>query len=217
MVFKSSAKSTVLAYRQNGVTGQCFGVTENQTPLARSRAERGLSRPKLAALAGTSPQQIERLEKGMREMTRIWADRLAPHLGVSPEFLVFSTERKINVVGLASAGGDTITFADAQGPFDEVDAPDWATENTVAVQIRGTSLGRFLDGWIAFYDDRRDPPDESLHGYVCVCGLTDGRVVIKRLRASSAKGKYHLESETEPTMFDVAVDWAARVREMRQV
>ena len=183
--------------------------------LLTTRKEAKMTRVKLAELAGTSPQQIEKLEKGVREMTRPWAERLAPHLGVSPEYLVFSKGRRSLVVGYASAGGDGLTFADGQGPFEEVDAPAWATDRTVAVRIRGNSLGVHFNGWLAFYDDRRDPPDESLVGLLCICGISDGRVVIKTMRQGSAKRLFHLESITEPTMFDVEIEWAAEVREMR--
>jgi hypothetical protein len=142
----------------------------------------------------------------------------ALEISVSDLWKLPEKSRRVPIMGYAAAGNDTVTFfGDAQGPFDEVPAPDWASKDTVAVKVRGTSLGRFLDGWVAFYDDRRDPPDESLLGQVCVCGLRDGRVVVKKLRAAAGRGLFHLESETEPTMFDVPVDWAAKVREFRQV
>lgn len=214
-VFLSRVKNTEIAYRQNGVFVQNVSMAGETTVLFRARKEAGMSRPQLAELAGTSAQQIEKLEKGVREMTRTWAERLAPHLGVTAEFLVFSRGRTTSVVGYAAAGNDTVTFADAQGPLEEVDAPQWATKDTVAVRVRGTSLGIHFDNWLAFYDDRRDPPDQSLIGELCICGLPENRVVIKKLRAGSIKGKFHLESNTEPTMFDQVVEWAAMVSEMR--
>ena len=182
----------------------------------------GLSATGAAKEAG-KPDAIRNIRRAVESGARqgvsiVTLAALAPVLKTTVMWLMTGREssfRNVPLVGLALAGGDTVTFADAQGPFDEVDAPDWATDKTVAVQIRGTSLGRLLDGWIAFYDDRRDPPDESLHGRVCICGLTDGRVVIKKLRQGSAKALYHLESENEATMFDVKVEWAAAVREMR--
>jgi transcriptional regulator with XRE-family HTH domain len=211
----SSGKNPDLGYSQNGVFSQEFGMDETTGVLLATRKAANMTRVKLAELANTSPQQIEKLEKGFREMTRAWAERLAPHLGVKAEFLVFSGTRKIPIVGYAAAGADSVTFADGQGPFDEVEAPSWANETTVAVRVRGTSLGLYFDGWLAFYDNRRDPPDDSLVGALCVCGLSRGRVVIKKLRAGSAKGLFHLESETEPTLFDERVEWAAEVKEMR--
>ncbi len=190
-------------------------MSDDANILLTTRKVAGMTRVKLASLAGTSPQQIEKLEKGQRELTRPWAERLAPHLGVSPEFLVFSKGRRCQVVGYAAAGGDGVIFADGQGPFEEVEAPLWATDKTVAVRIRGTSLGVHFNGWLAFYNDRRDPPDESLIGQLCICGLAGGRVVAKTMRKGGGKNLYHLESVTEPTMFDVEVEWAAEVREMR--
>jgi transcriptional regulator with XRE-family HTH domain len=216
MVSTSRPFATILAYGQIGVSGQNFNMAkEPQSPLFRARLARELSRPQLAELAGTSPQQIERLEKGMREMTRTWADRLAPHLGVSPEFLVFSRARQIPIIGYASAGSGEMHFDSEQHVIGKIDAPDWANDNTVAVTVRGTSLGRLLDGWAALYDDRRDPPDDSLIGALCVVQIEGGGVFIKRLRKGSAANLFHLESATEATLFDQPIAWAAKVRELR--
>lgn len=44
----------------------------------------GLSQDGLAKLAHTSQPQIDRLEKGKRQLTVAWAKRLAPPLGVKP-------------------------------------------------------------------------------------------------------------------------------------
>ena len=183
--------------------------------IKRLQSERGWTIDQAAEAVGISRGGYLKIQRGENRLTTTTIEQAARAFGVSRGEIVADDAAKVPVMGLASAGSDTVTFTDAQGPFDEVDAPDWATDKTVAVQIRGTSLGRLLDGWIAFYDDRRDPPDESLHGRVCICGLTDGRVVIKKLRQGSAKARYHLESENEPTMFDVDLDWAAAVREMR--
>ena len=86
---------------------------------------------------------------------------------------------------------------------------------TVAVQIRGHSLGALFDNWLVFYDDIRNPPDDSLVGRMCVCGVSDGRVLIKALKHSQNAGLWHLLSNTEPPIYDVGLDWAAPVREMR--
>jgi len=53
------------------------------------REQKGLSQAKLASLAGTSQPQIKRLEDGERELTKAWAERLAPHLGVTAEEILF--------------------------------------------------------------------------------------------------------------------------------
>ncbi len=113
------------------------------------------------------------------------------------------------------AGAIAHFYADGQGPFDEVDAPIDAKPSTVAVQVRGHSLGALFDNWLVFYDDIRNPPDDSLIGRMCVCGLADGRVLIKAVKHSQNAGLWNLLSNTEPPIYDVGLDWAAPVREMR--
>lgn len=48
-----------------------------------------MSQPQLAALANTSQPQIWRLENSERKLSKEWAERLAPHLGVRPVDLLF--------------------------------------------------------------------------------------------------------------------------------
>ena len=75
--------------------------------------------------------------------------------------------------------------------------------------------GALFDNWLVFYDDIHDPPSESFVGRMCVCGLSDGRVLVKALKRSQIAGLWTLLSNTEPPIYDVALDWAALVREMR--
>ena len=92
----------------------------------------------------------------------------------------------------------------------------WSSKpTTVAVQVRGHSLGVLFDNWLVFYDDIRNPPDDSLVGRMCVCGLSDGRVLIKSVKRSAQTGLWNLLSNTEPPIYDAGLDWAAPVREMR--
>jgi len=76
-----------------------FGMSR----LKELRELRHLSQAQLAALAGTSQPQIKRLESGERKLTKEWADRLAPHLGVRPEEILFPSEGRI----LAKVASDT--------------------------------------------------------------------------------------------------------------
>ncbi|WP_231711130.1 LexA family transcriptional regulator [Xanthobacter dioxanivorans] len=48
-----------------------------------------MSQEALAKLVGTSQAQIDRLEKGQRKLTKEWAVRIAPHLGIDPSDLLF--------------------------------------------------------------------------------------------------------------------------------
>lgn len=135
----------------------------------------------LARLSGTSKQNIDRWAAGKYQLRRHHAEMLAPHLDVDPKSLIFhDTSRRttpVPVIGYVAAG-DRLTPTGAELGF--VEPPSWATGKTVAVEIRGDSLGPFLDGWLAFYDEVRRPLTDDLAGQLCVIGLADDRVVIKR-------------------------------------
>lgn len=52
------------------------------------RIAKGLSQDALAELANTSQPQIDRLEKGQRNLTQTWMTRIAKALGVRPAELL---------------------------------------------------------------------------------------------------------------------------------
>jgi phage repressor protein C with HTH and peptisase S24 domain/DNA-binding XRE family transcriptional regulator len=56
------------------------------------REARGYTQAELAKLAATSQPQIRRLEAGERQLSKEWAERLAPHLGVAASMLMFGDE-----------------------------------------------------------------------------------------------------------------------------
>ena len=180
----------------------------------------GKTRSGLARALGRSPSAVTDLLNGHRRLRADEIAIVAEYLGVEPPRLVgggrgSAAAPKAPLVGYVGAGAIAHFYADGQGPFDEVDAPIDARPATVAVQIRGHSLGALFDNWLVFYDDIRDPPDDSLVGRMCVCGLSDGRVLIKALKRSPNPGLWHLLSNTETPIYDVGLQWAAPVREMR--
>lgn len=123
--------------------------------------------------------------------------------------------RTVAVVGLVGAGSVATLFSEGQGPFDEVEAPANANDDTVALGIQGASLGPAFDQGLVFYDDVRSPVTPDLHGRLCVVGLIDGRVLVKLLR-SAGDGTYHLISNTiEEPILNAEVTWAARVTDVR--
>ncbi len=176
------------------------------------------TRSGLAKALGRSPSAVTDLLNGHR---RLRADEIAivsEYLGIEPPRLIGGGPPRppsAPLVGYVGAGAVTHFYADAQGPFDDVDAPLDSKPTTVAVQVRGHSLGVLFDNWLVFYDDIRNPPDDSLIGRMCVCGLSDGRVLIKSVKRSPQTGLWNLLSNTEPPIYDVGLDWAAPVREMR--
>lgn len=123
--------------------------------------------------------------------------------------------KEVVVVGLVAAGSDTVAFSEGQGNLGEVEAPDNATEQTVAVEVRGDSLGALFENSLIFYDDVRTPPSADMVGRMCVCGLDDGRVVVKSLRRGRRAGRWDLHPNLGQPIYDTKVIWAALVRNVR--
>jgi phage repressor protein C with HTH and peptisase S24 domain len=159
------------------------------------------------------------------------AKKYARRFGVTPEWLLtgygpgpgdtaFDAEQQepaepnVSVVGYVGAGSEAHFYEVAQGDLDEVEPPRDANEDTVAVEIRGNSLGAIFNRWLVFYDDVRRPVTADLIGELCVVGLQDGRVLIKLMQRGKGEGLFNLISETESPIRDVAIEWAAKVKSM---
>ncbi len=74
------------------------GSTEKQAAVANRLSKRmrevGVSQKELADLAGTSKQQIWKLENAKVSLKPEWAERLAPHLSVTPAWLLMIDDSK---------------------------------------------------------------------------------------------------------------------------
>lgn len=191
----------------------------------------GLTPSAASAKAGLSKDAIRNMERAVRGTakrhgvsTRTIA-RLAPVLGTSPGYLLGENEHHeaepdaargllVPIIGYVGAGAEAHYFAVEEGALDEVPAPEGATASTRAVEIRGKSLGRLFDRWIAFYDDVRRPITSDLIGHLCVVGLADGRTLIKEVRRNKSHG-FDLLSEAGEPIKAVDIEWAARVKTIR--
>lgn len=161
-------------------------------------------------------------ENGTRGLRPDVAERYAKAFGCSPEWLLYGrgkatvapavTRRAVQLVGYVGAGAETHFVA--PGELGEIEAPEGSSDLTVAVEIRGESLGTFFDRWVVFYDDVRRPVTSDLINRLCVVGLEDGRVLIKKIQKSRYKGLFHLISQSEAPIMDVAIEWAAKVKNM---
>lgn len=181
--------------------------------LKKLREASSISQDELAGRMGTSRSQYVKLERGERRLTTDWIERFARALHIKPE-TVIAEKRMVPVVGYVGAGAAALLYAEGQGPFDEVPAPEGSTDKTVSVEVRGSSLGELFDTWLVYYDDVRDPPGGNQIGKLCVCGLADGRILVKKLKRGQIAGHFTLLSNTEPPIYDVLVDWAAVVTNM---
>lgn len=116
------------------------------------------------------------------------------------------TERKVPIVGYAGAGGEARFL-----PIEDEDALNvYAPTGTVAVKVKGVSLGAPYDGWYALYRDRREPFTDDLYGQLCVVGTDDERVLVKWVRPGRGIG-VQLHSGIGEIEEDVTLLWAAPV------
>lgn len=187
--------------------------------IKEARVARGWSQGQLGERAGVSQTGISSWERGRTEPTRDDVRRVAAALGVEVGEIELGPDGgatdSVSVVGYVSAGAALVQFGAGQGPFETVPAPRFKTESTVAVEVRGTSLGPAFDQSVIFYDDVRSPVTPDLIGRLCVVALSDDRVLVKVLRQGE-NGRFHLLSNTaEEPIWNADVVWAARVTEVR--
>lgn len=169
-----------------------------------ARLERRLSQAAVAKMVGISQPAFKKIETGQTARSHFLPEILRA--------LQIETTAEVPIIGYVGAGAEAHYYADAQGPFDTVPAPSGSSRNTVAVEIRGESLGPLFSHWLVFFDDVKSPVTEDLIGKLCVVGLTDDRVLIKQIKRSRTKGLFHLLSQTEPPILDVEIAWAAMVK-----
>lgn len=168
----------------------------------------GKTQAALAKHLGVAHPQITAMLKGKRQWRVYETPKIAEFFGTTPP------TRKFPLLGDVGAGGDVVTTDWPGGEPDMVDGPEDAPVGTVAVRIKGESLGPGLVGWYAFYNDRRDPFDRDWLGLLCVVGTEDGRTLIKWVR-EGAKG-FNLVSGTGSIEENVQLAWAAKVIDLRQ-
>lgn len=169
----------------------------------------GKSKLGLAKALGRQPSAVTSLLKGARRIQASEVPIIQDYLEIGD-----NQQRTVPLAGYVGAGAETHYYAESQGNIDRVLAPEGSTESTIAVEIRGDSLGSFFDRWLVFYDDLRSPVTPDLIGYLCVVGLRDNRVLIKKIKRSRIRGLYHLLSQIEEPILDAEVEWAAKVKNM---
>jgi phage repressor protein C with HTH and peptisase S24 domain len=173
----------------------------------------GDKQAELAARIGVSQPSISRWLNGTPPELHhaVLIDQVARQLHLANGENDF-TVTTVPIVGYVGAGG-SISFEEGQGPFGEADMPPKnGSPSLVAVSVRGDSMsGTLEDGWTVYYEDREEEPHESLHTKLCIVGLQDGRVLIKKLYPGRKRGHYDLHSVNAPPLLDQPVKWAAKI------
>lgn len=173
--------------------------------LRQALEQPGKSKAGLAKAIGRSPSAVTAILKGDR---RVQLDEWP----LIEQYLEIGGERAVPIVGYVGAGAAAYYYALDANELDATPGPVDATPQTVAVEIRGSSLGHIFDHWLAFYDDVRRPFTTDLLGKLCVVGLSDGRVLIKRVEKGVRDGLYRLVSNGEEAIDNVPIEWAAKVK-----
>lgn len=174
--------------------------------IERALGKPGKTRSGLAKALGRNPSAVTDLLQGKRQLKASEIPKVARYLEMEPV---------VPIVGSVGAGAEAHFYAEGQATADTAPAPKGGSPDTVAVEIRGDSLGPGLNGWLAFYDDRRSPITDDLIGRLCVVGLDDGRILIKTPRRARSRGRFHLlPNAGGDTISDAKIVWAARVTGM---
>ncbi len=123
---------------------------------------------------------------------------------------------QVRVVGYVGAGGEQSYYRYSRDQFDYVDPPPGATDQTVAVEIKGGSLGDAFQSAYVFYSEVRSPITADLFGKLCVVGLSDDRILVKIIKRE-ADGSFTLRSnaDVEPPIPNANIEWASRVIDVR--
>lgn len=180
----------------------------------------GLSQLQLAERVGTAQTTISSWERGRTEPSRADVMRVASAIGIPTSQLELhdqksSGPRMVPLVGYVGAGAVAHYYAAGGGDMGEmIEAPPGSSDRTVCAEIRGDSLGPLFENWLIFYDDVRTPVTPDLFGRLCVVGLPDDRILVKKLRPAGQAHHFHLLSNNEEPILDQEVLWAARVRSM---
>ena len=182
------------------------------SPHAVSGWERGEAMPepdKLPLLAKRLGRSVDWLLDGREPARDLSSEDVAASIGKPPR-------RMIRVKGYVGAGGQAHYYAVDPGDLGEIEGGGRATDQTVALVIIGASLGKFFDHWHVLYDDVRSPVTEDLIGELCVAGLADDRVLVKKIQRNGRGFDLLSNAESEPPIKNVKIEWAAKVTDLRR-
>jgi len=161
----------------------------------------GKKRIDLAKRFGVQPQQITALTQGTRLLK-------AHELPIVRDF--FGLDESVPLKGYVGGGGLVARHTIDEDQLARVSGPRDASEATAALEIRGDSLGAEVDGWVLFFQDEKQRPTKALNG-LCVVGLSDGRVLLRRIQPSRLQKRYHLTLGGQAPILDTPIEWASPV------
>lgn len=180
--------------------------------LKQLRLAKGWKQEEAAAAMGLSYGGYNKLEYGENQLTLVTIANAAKVYGV-PKSYVLAGPETVPIVGFAGAGPNgEVVFEESAGELGEAPMPPGGTDRTVALEVRGRSMrGIAENGWLVYYDDRKDPITDDLVGELCVVSVPERGVLVKTPQRGRIPGHFDLESTNDETMRDVRIEWAALV------
>lgn len=171
------------------------------------RKRRGLTLAKVGEAVNTNAQQIDRLEKGQRKLTKEWAERLAAVLEVDALELLFPISSTAPIVGVVIAG--KIQRGTDLGRAPMIPGTD---KTIAAIRVSDSSLHRLAEnGWLIYFSDRSEVMTESLLGALCVVETAAGDQFVATPFRGSRWDLHHLTFPGAPTLPDIKIAWAAEI------
>jgi len=125
----------------------------------------------------------------------------------------------VPVVGQIGPGAVMFPYDDhslGQG-VDEVPAPmSVEGDNFVAVRIKGDSMRPMKEGWLLFFRKIDSGVPAECRDQLCIVKIAnDGPMMVKELRWTKTPYLFNLLSWNAEPIEDVALDWAAKVIDIR--
>ena len=186
------------------------------TRLRQAREDKGFrSASTAAARLQVGASTYRHHENGTRDYDAQAAKKYARAFGVDPSWLLYgkkNREYSVPIVGYIGAGAEFTALDDhAQGAgLDEISTMPMPS-NSVAVKVRGTSMMPvYNEGDVLIYSERRGDIYEFLNRR-CVCGLADGRILVKTPTRGADDRLFTLMSFNAPPITDVALEWCAKI------
>jgi hypothetical protein len=173
--------------------------------LARSLDKSDTSQSELGRKMGLTPDKINNIVHGRREMSAVEVLTAAQIMDVA----LPNENRTILVMGYIGAGAEVYPINDGDGLL-EVEADVPVPPGAVGAVVRGDSMYPvFEDGDLVAYGGEPLTPEQAV-GKTCIVQLSDGRMLIKKVRFGSKPGLYTLTSWNAPDIEDVPLDWARK-------
>jgi transcriptional regulator with XRE-family HTH domain len=85
----------------------------------------------------------------------------------------------------------------------------------LALVMRENSVSGLLTGWTLYFDPGFLPDLQTSTGSLCVVGMVDGAILVRRVAQGSQKSRYHLLGSNTDPIFDVRLQWVTPIAWIR--